>query len=288
MKALVLAMGVVLLSGCFLKQNQPNNLVTSGKNVNAEGVVRVEEISGAESTTTIEATFAEYKPKRGPRPMRDLSYFDGGLNVLRERTPGCNAYKIAKGREATPLLSVGKLSFGLALQENMTEVPENADHAYKASLKANLPSNLYVVKASGSPQVPGFTAALSFPVALENVTVASQATAFDDVILTKEQALKLEWSAPAVPHSGHVMLMELYSPQAQDVYLLRCLGLESDFGLDGVKRTWNIPAGYMALMPPTNDGLIFLTRAIEVPSAYPTLVVGAQGFQTNLTRFKLQ
>lgn len=289
MRFLAFVVALFALSACFLKQQPPANMVQTSTD-HVDGVIRLEEIRGEASAATIEARFTRGKKARtNGVATRYLDEGDSWLSFTdRNRASECGAYKISKSWEerASNTITMGKFWLALPLQTNPTEIPEDAEHRYSKKLDPGLVATSYPFQVDGTKDIAGFKAAVWLPEALQEVTVAASLLE-DGVSIKKGGPLKLEWNAPQISRADHVMLLEIYDEQSDGIYLVRCLVTESELGKSG-RLAWLIDPKYIAVMPPTQKGELFLSRVIPRAAQSASLKIESQGFQTHFAQVVLE
>jgi hypothetical protein len=271
MKQVAYAFAVLVLSGCFLQQTKPSPTTQSGGDP-IEGVVSITDLKGPVTGGLFSGKFyakgrsADFRGRIKSRP-EEMS-----CKIFREPRAVSRA-----------LVSVGKLTFGSALQNLGVEVPETQDHAYVKELAPDFPSGVYTVVASGRENLQSFGDHVVMPEQLQDVTVNGQAFGSSSVLIRKGDDLVATWREPAVPNENHISILNVGVRTATEIITLYCLGLEKSYPTAGGNKVWKIPASYLADLPADKDAEIAVTRLILRGWILANLDVQFQGIRTHFT-----
>ncbi len=284
-RQLMLVLMVLSLTGCFLTQKEPK---PPGQPAVApfSGMVALEDVQGATSGGGITAQFGRVKPTqsvaaafRRAADRADRATNDG---------PWCEIRKGQKQREGedrdSSFMSVGHLYFGPALQNQMYEVPEQADHHYEAGVPAGFPPGLYQLKADGLAEIPKFLDLLSLPESLVNVSANGMRFELGAVKLKKGQPVHLEWNTPLAFNDQNLILMDLRVETATEIYSLRCSARERVFMTTLPTIKWDLPSSVLDKMPVSTKGKIYFIRGHRRVSRSNNVLTGDyQGLRTYFT-----
>lgn len=270
MKRAFAALAVLTLAGCFLQQNKPNANPTGPA---IEGIVAIEDLTGPQSGAAFLAIFAR---------AASSVHAAYRLTDARPQQSQCGIKRKALSA-ASSLISVGKLSFGTALQSSQITVDEDENHQYVRSLKAGYPSGVYEVSASGLADIPGFRAYLHLPEPVADPSVNAQAFGSSSVLIRKSQPLVAIWRPAAAPNSDHVAILDVETKTASEKITLHCIAVEDTLPqADGFVR-WEIPASKLVDLPEVKAADIYLVRAIVKEAKANQVSLQMQGLRTHFT-----
>lgn len=268
MKRAIFALACLALSGCFLDQHKPNP-VTNPANGAVQGIIAIEDLKGPNTGALFMAMFARKSDAAGVVSRISARPEQSQCRIKRKPLSA-----------AVGFISVGKLSFGTALQSTHLPVEETENHQYTRTLPADFPAGTYHVAAAGVDGIAGFQEYLQMPEQLQDVSLNGQAMGSSSVLLRKSDPLVASWRQPAVPNADQVMILDVETKTATESITLHCIGIESSFAAAGGSYLWQIPAQTLAELPEVKDAFVYFIRAIVKDSKSTYLDLQIQGLRT--------
>lgn len=275
---------VGLLSGCLFEpenKGKGQEGVQEGRNVS--GLLSMEDIYGADPKAYLFGFFLA-----GSGSIQKVDSFRALLRTRSSQVCRSKQTAVVAASQAS-VVSAGKMLFGPAKAANLDEIPEDNQHLYYKELKKGYPAGDYQIQVQGKEPVHGFgIGSWTAPEILKSVSVNGQKVDGNQVEISLQSDLQVEWEAPAFENEYDRMLVILVGIEGSKQTTVTCQMNESDATeMESGNLGWEIPQSEFAALSPTAQGSLTIARGQVHGGKVENTVVNFQSLRTWETPAKI-